>query len=89
MELTQVYQLSGESIWINKDKVVTIETERLTLDIAEGPRSVTVITLDDDRRIYTDEGEYDMAWRLNQSEIEAAVDKLLAHDADGKVVTPG
>ena len=89
MELTQVYQVSGESIWINKDKVVTIETEQLTLDIAEGPRMITVITLEDNRHIYTDEGEYDLAWRLNQSEIETAVDKLLAHDADGKVVTPG
>lgn len=88
MELTHITTLSGESIWVNKDKIVTIETEQLTLDIAEGPRSVTVITLEDDRRIYTDEGEYDLAWRLNQSEIEEAVDKLLAHDAEGKVVTP-
>lgn len=88
MELTHITTLAGETVWINKDKIMTITTEEKLLGIAEEPRFVTVITLDDNWAYFTEEDVENLVWRLNQSEIEAAVDKLLAHDAEGRVVMP-
>lgn len=88
MELTHIKTLAGETVWINKDKVSTIETTEKLFDVGEGPQMVTMIYLDEGTTICTDENIEDLVWRLNQSEIEAAVDKLLAHDAEGRVVTP-
>ena len=88
MELTHITTLAGETVWIDKDKIMTITTEQKTLDIAEEPRFVTVVWLDDSREFYTEEDAENLVWRLNLNEIEAAVDKLLAHDAEGRVVIP-
>lgn len=88
MELTHITTLSGESIWVNKDKILTVQTDWMTLGVGEEPRNVTAICLEDSRIIYTEENEYDLAWRLNKSEIEMAVDGLLAKDGNGRVVKP-
>ena len=86
MELTKITTLSGETAYVNKDKVIFLQQDEQALDFGEEPTVRTRIVLEDDFQFYTAEDIHSVAGRLNKSEIEEAVDRLLAHDSNGMVV---
>ena len=86
MELTKITTLSGETVFINKDKVAYLQQSEQVLGYGEEPAIITLVNLDDDVVFYTNEDIHSVVARLNKSEIEEAVDRLLAHDSNGMVV---
>ena len=86
MELTKITTLSGETVYVNKDKVVFLCQHEQTLDVGEEPTMLTMVSLEDDIDFYTAEDIHSVVGRLNKNEIEEAVDRLLAHDSNGMVV---
>ena len=83
MELTKITTLSGETVFINKDKVAYLQQSEQVLGYGEEPAIITLVNLDDDVVFYTNEDIHSVVARLNKSEIEEAVDRLLAHDSNG------
>ena len=86
MELTKITTLSGDTVFINKDKVMYLQQSEQVLGYGEEPAIITLVNLDDDVVFYTNEDIHSVVARLNKSEIEEAVDRLLAHDSNGMVV---
>lgn len=87
-EFTKMTTLAGELVYVNKDHIVTVVEEWRPMDIGEEPHNVTLVKLTDGTEFPVNEEINSLMYRLNKNEMEAAVDRLLAHDADGKVVVP-
>ena len=94
-EFTKLTTIAGETVHVNKDHILTVTAEWhqryeyspwLGADVGEEPRNIVIVKLVDGTEIGTTEDLNSLMYRLNKNEMEAAVDRLLAHDSNGMVV---
>lgn len=94
-EFTKITTIVGETVHVNKDHILTVteawhpnrdDVPWMEPDIGEEPRPMVIVKLVDGTEIGTTEDLNSLMYRLNKNEMEAAVDRLLAHDSNGMVV---